>query len=29
LVAQCDSAAPLPEDLAAWTEMSPVGREAW
>jgi len=29
LLAQCDATAPLPADLAAWTEMSPVGREAW
>ncbi|WP_250452979.1 AbrB/MazE/SpoVT family DNA-binding domain-containing protein [Caballeronia sp. ATUFL_M2_KS44] len=29
LVAQCDSKAPLPEDLGAWSEARPVGREAW
>ncbi|CAL8475876.1 AbrB/MazE/SpoVT family DNA-binding domain-containing protein [Caballeronia sp. S22] len=29
LVAQCDPKAPLPEDLAAWNDTKPVGREAW
>lgn len=29
LVAQCDSTAPQPEDLAAWSDIKPVGREAW
>ncbi|MBB3257472.1 antitoxin ChpS [Paraburkholderia bannensis] len=29
LVAQCDAKAPLPEDLAAWGQSKPVGREAW
>ena len=29
LVAQCDLKAPLPEDLAAWGQSKPVGREAW
>jgi antitoxin ChpS len=29
LVAQCDPKAPLPEDLAAWGQSKPVGREAW
>lgn len=29
LVAQCDTKAPLPADLAAWGEAKPVGREAW
>ena len=29
LVAQCDAKAPFPEDMAAWGEVKPVGREAW
>ncbi|MBB3118937.1 AbrB/MazE/SpoVT family DNA-binding domain-containing protein [Pseudoduganella violacea] len=29
LVAQCDSKAAEPADLAAWHEAKPVGREAW
>ncbi|WP_317203660.1 AbrB/MazE/SpoVT family DNA-binding domain-containing protein [Janthinobacterium sp.] len=29
LVAQCDSAAPEPADMAAWSKARPVGREAW
>lgn len=29
LVAQCDLAAPEPADLAAWSRVKPVGREAW
>lgn len=29
LVAQCDSKALPPADLAAWGEVKPVGREAW
>lgn len=29
LVAQCDSAAPEPADMAAWGNAKPVGREAW
>lgn len=29
LVAQCDTNAPMPEDLAVWNQMHPVGREAW
>ncbi|SAK64582.1 transcriptional regulator/antitoxin MazE [Caballeronia pedi] len=29
LVAQCDFAAPMPEDLAAWNNLKPVGGEAW
>lgn len=29
LVAQCDQKAPQPEDLAAWADLKPVGREAW
>jgi antitoxin ChpS len=29
LVAQCDPAAPEPADMAAWTKVKPVGREAW
>lgn len=29
LIAQCDPNAPLPEDMAAWNAMPPVGREAW
>jgi len=28
LVAQCNSNAPLPEDLIAWDQMQPVGAEA-
>jgi antitoxin ChpS len=29
LIAQCDPNAPVPEDLAAWRELHPVGREVW
>lgn len=29
LVAQCDPTAPEPADLAAWSHVKPVGREAW
>jgi antitoxin ChpS len=29
LVAQCDTAAPEPADMAAWNNAKPVGREAW
>ena len=29
LVAQCDSNAPEPADMAAWSKARPVGREAW
>ncbi len=29
LVAQCDSTAPEPADMAAWSKARPVGREAW
>lgn len=29
LVAQCDSSAPEPADMAAWSNAKPVGREAW
>ena len=29
LIAQCDRKAPMPADLAAWHDVSPVGREAW
>lgn len=29
LVAQCDSNAPEPADMAAWSNVKPVGREAW
>lgn len=29
LVAQCDLSAPEPADLAAWSRVNPVGREAW
>jgi antitoxin ChpS len=29
LVAQCDLSAPEPADMKAWSEMKPVGREAW
>lgn len=29
LVAQCDPSAPEPSDMAAWSAMKPLGREAW
>lgn len=29
LVAQCDPKAPMPADLAPWSSVEPVGREAW
>lgn len=29
LVAQCDPKAPMPADLAVWSGVRPVGREAW
>lgn len=29
LVAQCDSTAPEPQDMAAWNQLKPMGREAW
>ncbi|MDR5839144.1 AbrB/MazE/SpoVT family DNA-binding domain-containing protein [Caballeronia sp. LZ034LL] len=29
LIAQCDTKAPLPEDLADWSNIKPAGREAW
>lgn len=29
LVAQCDPKAPQPDDLTAWGDVKPVGREAW
>ncbi|MCU6498442.1 PbsX family transcriptional regulator [Rugamonas sp. A1-17] len=29
LVAQCDPSAPEPADMAAWSHVKPVGREAW
>lgn len=29
LVAQCDINAAEPEDMAAWSQLKPVGREAW
>lgn len=29
LVAQCDLTAPEPADMAAWSSIKPVGREAW
>lgn len=29
LLAQCDTKAPPPADLAAWDDARPVGREAW
>ena len=30
LLTQCDASAPAPEDqLAAWNDAPPVGREAW
>ncbi|MPQ58992.1 AbrB/MazE/SpoVT family DNA-binding domain-containing protein [Duganella sp. FT27W] len=29
LVAQCDLSAAEPADMAAWSHIKPVGREAW
>lgn len=29
LVAQCDPSAPEPSDMAAWSRVQSVGREAW
>lgn len=29
LLALCDPSAPEPADLAAWSEIKPVGRETW
>lgn len=29
LVAQCDLSAPEPADMGAWSQLKPVGREAW
>lgn len=29
LVAQCDTSAPEPAEMAAWSNVKPVGREAW
>lgn len=29
LVAQCDLSAAEPADMAAWSQIKPVGREAW
>ena len=29
LVAQCDLSAAEPADMAAWSQLKPVGREAW
>ena len=29
LVAQCDMSAPEPADMAAWSNVKQVGREAW
>jgi len=29
LVAQCDLNAPEPEDMDAWSNIKPVGRETW
>lgn len=29
LLAQCDLTAPEPADLAAWSDIKSVGREAW
>lgn len=29
LVAQCDTSAPEPADMAVWANVKPVGREAW
>ncbi len=29
MVAQCDTTAPEPADMAAWNNAKPVGREAW
>lgn len=29
LLAQCDRKAPIPEDLADWKGVEPLGREVW
>ncbi len=29
LVAQCNSKAPVPDDIAVWDDVKPVGREVW
>ncbi|MES2740775.1 MAG: AbrB/MazE/SpoVT family DNA-binding domain-containing protein [Pseudomonadota bacterium] len=29
LIEQCDLSAPEPADMAAWSQVHPVGREAW
>lgn len=29
LVAQCDLSAPEPADMAAWSQVKPIGREVW
>lgn len=29
LIAQCDLNAPAPADMAIWSNVKPVGREAW
>ena len=29
LVAQCDTKAAEPKDMAAWNKLTPVGRETW
>lgn len=29
LVAQCDPSAPEPADMEVWSDLKPVGREAW
>jgi len=29
LLAQCDTSAPEPADMAAWAHVKPVGREMW
>jgi len=29
LVAQCDRSAPEPADMAAWSDLKPVGHESW
>jgi len=29
LVAQCDPRAPMPGDVADWSDVKPVGREVW
>lgn len=29
LLAQCDPSAPMPDDMQAWLNDAPVGREVW